>query len=86
VTCNAEALGDDSLAFVREAAGDDTYLVVVRLRGEGAIAPAALRTRRWTPVLHTEEPELAEQPRPPIVDPVAGRVQFARAGAIVLKG
>jgi maltooligosyltrehalose trehalohydrolase len=84
-TCEAEAIGDDALAFVRSAPGDDSYLVVVRLRGEGAVAPSALRARPWTPMLHTEEPEFAGEPRPPIVDAAAGRLEFQRPGAMVFR-
>jgi len=84
-TCDAEPVGDDCVAFVRCASGDAAHAVVVRLRGEGRVAPAALRSRPWTPVLHTEEAEFADEPRPPVVDAAAGRIDFARPGAVVFR-
>ena len=44
-TCDAEAIGDDTVAYVRQAVdGDVAHLVVVRLRGQGTVAVRALAT------------------------------------------
>jgi Tfp pilus assembly protein PilX len=79
--CEAEAIGDDTLAFVREDEGR-RLLVVARLRGSGAVSPRALGGGGWTRVVDTEDPAFAGDPRPIRVD--GGTVEFARPGAIVL--
>jgi maltooligosyltrehalose trehalohydrolase len=85
-TCDTEAIANDAVAFVREAEGHDgARLIVARLRGSGTVAPRALRARRWTPELNTEDPAFADDPRPLSIDPVAGRIDFHRPGAIVFR-
>jgi maltooligosyltrehalose trehalohydrolase len=83
-SCDAEAIGEDSLAFVREAPGRARYLVVVRLRGRGQVAPRALREGGWTVALHTEEPPFAGDPQPPRIAAEDGTIAFERPGAVIL--
>jgi len=83
-SCDAEAIGADTLAFVRSA-GAEAHCVVVRLRGSGEVAPRALEGRGWTPALDTEDAAFATDPRPPRVDAAAGRITFQRPGAIVFR-
>jgi maltooligosyltrehalose trehalohydrolase len=85
-SCDAEALGDDALAFVREGEAGHAHLVVVRLRGQGVVSPRALGRRRWTRVLDTEDAAFAEDPRPPRVDDGAGTIAFQRPGAVIFRG
>jgi maltooligosyltrehalose trehalohydrolase len=82
-SCDAEAMGDDAIAYVRDGEGGRAYLVVVRLRGRGPVSPRALVTRRWTPVLDTEDAAFAGEARPPRVDAAAGTVHFHCPGAVI---
>jgi maltooligosyltrehalose trehalohydrolase len=84
-TCDAEAIGADALAFVRDGDGGGAHLVIVLLRGGGDVAPRALRAAHWTPALHTEEDGFAGEPQAPTFDAAAGRVTFRRPGAMVLR-
>lgn len=87
-TCDAEAIGDDTVAYVRQAVdGDLAHLVVVRLRGQGTVAVRALAARGWTLDLDTEEAsylsgEAAQRPR---LDIPGGRIEFRRPGALVFR-
>jgi maltooligosyltrehalose trehalohydrolase len=80
--CEAEALGDDALAFVRAAEGARPYPVVVRLRGCGAVCPRALRERRWRVALHTEDAAFTTDARPPRIEADA-TIDFQRPGAVI---
>jgi maltooligosyltrehalose trehalohydrolase len=84
-TCDTDPLGDDTVAFVR-ADGGDAHLVVVRLRGSGAVAARALRERTWQLELDTEDAAFACDPRPPRVDADTGTIVFQRPGALVFRG
>ena len=84
-TCDAEAIGDEALAFVRHADGDHAHLIVVRLRGQGAVAAPALRQRAWIKALDTEDADFADDPQPPTIDAAAGRIDFRRPGALIFR-
>ena len=81
--CAAEALDDSTVAFRREADGEEPLLIVARLRGGGAVAVPALRGGGYRAVLDTEDPAFAPDSRAPVVDLAAGSIHFARPGAVV---
>jgi maltooligosyltrehalose trehalohydrolase len=89
----ADAVGDDTIAM-RRTSGSASALVVVRLRGEGAVDLAGTRvagaatTTDWRLRLSSEEPAYAQDPAPPALEQRQGAlvVQFARPSAVVLVG
>jgi maltooligosyltrehalose trehalohydrolase len=80
--CDARALDDDTVFFTR---GDDdggpTFAVCVRLRGAGAVAIG--KGEVGDPVLTTEDPAFATDPKPVRIDRREGTIEFARPGAVV---
>jgi maltooligosyltrehalose trehalohydrolase len=84
-TCDADALGEDAVAFVRHGDRDDDRLVVARLRGSGPVSPRAWLTGPWTTELDTEDPAFACDPRPPSVEHATGTIVFQRPGALVFR-
>ncbi len=85
---DAWAVGRDSVVLRREGP-DAVFWVVVRLRGAGDVDLGPVlhdaQTRRTARVLlTTEAPQFAPDPHPPEYDGAAGRVRFARPGAVVL--
>jgi maltooligosyltrehalose trehalohydrolase len=85
-SCEGEAWaqGDDALV-VRRRLASECFLIVVRLRGAGAVdlQPPLQRTTRVETVLTTEDPQFAPDPDPPAVS--ISRVDFRRPGAVVLR-
>jgi maltooligosyltrehalose trehalohydrolase len=83
--CSSEARESDqgSLTFVR-AGVDGRFLIVVRLRGSGAVDARELTDRDFQLVLDTEDHRFALDPAPPTIDCAAGMVDFRRPGAIIL--
>ncbi|HXE81289.1 MAG TPA: malto-oligosyltrehalose trehalohydrolase [Vicinamibacterales bacterium] len=85
--CVARALGEDTIAMRREGAG--TAVVIVRLRGAGAVTVPPELSSPAAPdhvALTTEEPAFAEDPAPPAITSSAhGRLQvaFSRPGAVL---
>jgi maltooligosyltrehalose trehalohydrolase len=85
-----------TIALLRETT-EDSFLIVVRLRGAGSspLPPewttpprggAAPPLDAWLPVLTSEDPAFTPDPMPPAFDPGApASVRFARPSAIVLK-
>jgi maltooligosyltrehalose trehalohydrolase len=78
------ALDEGALA-IQYGDGERALLVVVRLRGAGAVRPATGR-RRWRVVLTTEDAAFAGDPRPPSVEEEGDGLvlAFSRPGAVVL--
>jgi len=83
--CSSEARESDqgSLTFVR-AGVDCSFLIVVRLRGSGAVDARELTDRDFRLVLDTEDQRFTLDPAPPTIDYAAGTVEFRRPGAIIL--
>ena len=83
--CSLEARERDqgSLTFVR-AGADCRFLVVIRLRGSGAVDATELTARDFRLVLDTEDERFALDPTPPTIDHAAGTVRFRRPGAVIL--
>jgi len=81
-TCAAEALDDSTVAFRRDD-GHDSWLVVARMRGSGAVRVPALTSGPSRVVLDTEDPAFASDSRPPAIDAGRGSIDFARPGAVV---
>jgi maltooligosyltrehalose trehalohydrolase len=82
--CAAEALDDSTVAFRREADGEEPLLIVARMRGAGTVALPSLRGARYRTLLDTEDPAFASDSRPAIVDLTTGSIRFARPGAVLL--
>ena len=80
--CEARALNDQSVMFVRDGPGR-SFLVVARLCGDGPVQVAELSIGDWQQALHTEEPRFALDPMPADIDRAAGLVRFTRPGAVV---
>jgi maltooligosyltrehalose trehalohydrolase len=88
---------DEATIAIRRDGAHETFLVVVRLRGAGAVdvTPALAATgsdtkravRRWMPILTTESPTLSPDPSPPEFEETATAaiVRFQRPSAIILK-
>ena len=85
-TVDATAVGDDAVAFWREAPGG-RFLVVVRLSGAGAVSVEATGEHAAQTVLATEDPRYAPDSMPLAVRHDHGRtiVEFRRPGAAILK-
>jgi maltooligosyltrehalose trehalohydrolase len=83
--CDADAIDDATIAFGREASGEEPILVVARLRGCGQVTIPALRGGGYHPILDTEDPAFASDSRPAAVDAAAGSIVFARPGAIIFE-
>jgi maltooligosyltrehalose trehalohydrolase len=83
--CAAEAREADhgSITFVRPGS-DRSFLVIVRLRGSGAVGAPELTESGWQVALDTEDAAFALDPAPPRVDYAGGAVHFRRPGAVVL--
>jgi maltooligosyltrehalose trehalohydrolase len=85
----ALACGEDGLLLLR-AAGRARLLVLARLRGAGALPlPAQIAGKAgWEVVLTTEDASFAPGPAPMRLDldRAAPSVDFARPGAVVLRG
>ena len=89
---DAFAPDEDSLVVRRERAGD-VFWIVARLRGAGSIELAPLVNTRsatpgeWAVVLTTEDPLFALEPLPPQIElrSEGPRIEFGRAGAVILK-
>ena len=88
-TCDAEAIDDDTVTFVRPAVdGALAHLVVVRLRGQGTVQVRALAAGDWTLDLDTENDAYVadgDAAQPPRVDLAGGRIAFQRPGALVFR-
>ncbi|MCL6501656.1 MAG: malto-oligosyltrehalose trehalohydrolase [Pirellulales bacterium] len=88
-----EAAGADSLVLRRPGDGEGDWLIVVRLRGRGAVdlrghAVAEPGTgRRWAICLTTEDAAFSPQPNPPQVDLTTGGplLHFAVPAAVLLR-
>ena len=83
-TCEARAVNEDTVMFTRPGR-ERSFLVVARLRGAGEVQVNELTCRTWQPVLETEDPRFARDPRPPIVDTTRGSIDFTRPGAILFQ-
>jgi hypothetical protein len=84
-TCSAEAPDDSTIAFERDAPGDEGLLIVGRLRGHGAVTLPVLRGYRHRPILDTEDLMFASDGRPPRVDAATGTIEFHRPGAVIFQ-
>ena len=90
----AVALDDETLMLMRESPEGDRMLIVVRLRGEGAVDLSGHEELgindwvRWELVLTTEDAPFAPDPSPPRVDlgGPAPSIRFARPSAVILRG
>jgi maltooligosyltrehalose trehalohydrolase len=86
-----EAPDADALLLRRESSADQPLLLVVRLRGSGAVdfsSPAAAvpgRDRNWRLLLSSEEESFAHDAAPPRLELGVGRIVFSRPGAVILK-
>ena len=80
--------------LMRESPEGDRMLIVVRLRGEGAVDLSGHEEHgindwvRWELVLTTEDAPFAPDPSPPRVDldGPAPSIRFARPSAVILRG
>jgi maltooligosyltrehalose trehalohydrolase len=79
-TCRAV---DEETLLLRRRVGDEALLVLVRLRGSGAVVLS--EAMWWETLLTTEDAAFALDPQPIEVD-AGGAVRFRRAGAVVLRG
>jgi maltooligosyltrehalose trehalohydrolase len=84
--CTCEARDDDyaSLTMVRPGS-DRSFLIVARLRGNGAVHVPELADSEWRVVIDTEDPAFTIEPAALSLDYVAGMVHFRRPGAVVLQ-
>jgi len=89
----AVALDDDSLMLMRESTEGERLLIVVRLRGSGAVDLSGREEiapgdgRRWELVLTTEDNPFAPDPSPPWLE-LGGSsllIRFARPSAVILR-
>jgi hypothetical protein len=80
------AVDEDSLV-IDYGAGGRALLVVVRLRGEGAVHVATGRRRGWQLVLSTEDPGFAGDSQLPSVEEDGDGLLLAlsRPGAVLLR-
>ena len=81
--CASEALDEGTVMVHRTGGGNGDVVVVVRLRGAGAVQVPPLRGGTLRRLLDTEDAAFACDPRPLVVDAPAGLVRFERPGAIV---
>ena len=82
--CEARDIDHASLTMLRSGS-DRTFLIVVRLRGEGPVRAPELAESEWRVVIDTEDPAFAIESAPPNLDYASGTVHFRRPGAIVLQ-
>jgi maltooligosyltrehalose trehalohydrolase len=83
-TCAAVPVGEDTVVFQRDAAGD-ALVVVARMRGCGTVTVPSLHGGGYHPILDTEDPAFAPDSRPAVVDAAAGSITFARPGAFIFQ-
>jgi maltooligosyltrehalose trehalohydrolase len=80
------AINESALLLVRHAASGPTVLIIVQLRGAGAVD---LSERwgggRWQTCLTTEDSEFCLDPRVPDIDLSLAAVRFVRPGAVILR-
>ena len=81
-TCEARALDDHTVMFVRDGPGR-SFLVVARLCGGGPVQVPELMIRDWQHALDTEEPRFTRDPMPATIHGAAGLIRFIRPGAVV---
>jgi maltooligosyltrehalose trehalohydrolase len=87
-----QTTGDDTILLRRQSQDGSAVLVVLRLRGEGAVdlrghplaQPGA--SRHWEVALTTEDPPFSPQPRPPAIDlsPNGPSMHFSGPAAVLL--
>ena len=81
-------LDSETLALTRSSAASDTFLILVRFRGQGRVSFDGLsRDTRWASILTTEDPEFTESPQSieVAIDRGCVTATFARPSAIVLR-
>jgi maltooligosyltrehalose trehalohydrolase len=78
-SCDAQAAGEDAVV-VRRAGDKEDTLVVVRLRGAGAVPVGPCGET----LLTTEDPAFAPDPKPVAIDRTSGTIIFERPGAVLL--
>jgi maltooligosyltrehalose trehalohydrolase len=81
----------DVLMIKREAPGGRAVLAVIRLRGKGVVNLKACTTsetapgKEWRLLLHTEDPMFAPDGIAPVITSSKSTIDFARAGAVLLR-
>jgi maltooligosyltrehalose trehalohydrolase len=94
-TFDARTLDDETVLLSRETHSPENgaarqrehLLVIVRLEGRGTVAVPGPASREWQVLLTTEDADLAPDPVPIDISTRDGlTVQFARPGAVVLRG
>jgi maltooligosyltrehalose trehalohydrolase len=82
------ALDEETLVLRRESASGEAILAVIRLRGSGAVDLAShplAGSQRWRLDWNTEAAMYAADPLPPQLNQAANILEFARAGAALLR-
>ncbi len=71
-SCEVAALGEDTIGLLRRSPSGSELLLIVRLRGTGAVDAGtwdAIATGSdWRMEMHTEAPEFAEAPQPATIE------------------
>jgi len=83
-SCDAHALDDQTIVIRREHGGT-CMLACVRLRDGGPVTIGSALDG-WDVLFTTEDPRFAADPKPPRIDLARGAIEFARAGAVLLRG
>jgi maltooligosyltrehalose trehalohydrolase len=89
LSADATALDADTIVMRRTCGTGPAFLIVVRLRGEGAIDPgghAGESPRGWRVLLTTEDDAFTIDPQPLRIDSGTGApvIHFPRPGAVIL--
>jgi maltooligosyltrehalose trehalohydrolase len=83
-SCEARESDHESLTLLRPGA-ECSFLIVVRLRGSGAVHAPELAETAWRVVVDTEDSAYAIDSAAPTIEHAIGAVHFRRPGAVVLQ-
>jgi maltooligosyltrehalose trehalohydrolase len=83
--CDANAV-DDATVVIRRSEGDVQFVICARLRegGHVSVREALAGRTEWQTRLTTEDAPFASDAQPAHIDLVAGTIDFARPGAVIL--
>jgi maltooligosyltrehalose trehalohydrolase len=84
-TAEAWAAGDDAIVM-RRSSERETFLIVTRLRGSGAVnyPPYVASEAPFEPLLTTEDTPFSPDPLPATIE--SASIRFERPGAVILRG